>query len=115
MTHLNVNYPKMFKLNGYLDTYQYVHLKNIHYIALKCGNNEIEWVKEIKYLGYAFTSKLGFNAIIKKTMLKVCQRVAMIISFRLKGFKSAALRKALFNSYIMPIFTWIYPFSHLLL
>ncbi|CAF4605186.1 unnamed protein product, partial [Rotaria magnacalcarata] len=71
-------------------------------IALKCGNNKIEWVKEIKYLGYVFTPKLGFSAMIQKTMLKVRQGVAMVNSFRLKGFTLTALRKALFNSYVLP-------------
>ncbi|CAF3321965.1 unnamed protein product [Rotaria socialis] len=79
-------------------------------IALKCGNNKIEWVKEIKYLGYVFTPKLGFSAMIQKTMLKVRQRVAMVNSFRLKGFTSTALRKALFNSYVLPVFAWLFPF-----
>jgi hypothetical protein len=42
-------------------------------------------------------------------MLKIRQRVAMISSFRSKGFTSTTLKKALFMSYVLPIFAWLFP------
>lgn len=73
------------------------------------GEITVRWVKEYKYLGYWITPKLGFSNMIHKTKLKIRQRLAMVNCFRLSGSTSAQLRKALFDSYILPLFTWLFP------
>ena len=66
-------------------------------IELKCAEHSIAWASQVKYLGYICTPKLGFSAII--------------ISFRLCGHTSQQrVRKALFMSYAVPLFTWMFPF-----
>jgi hypothetical protein len=73
------------------------------------GNDQISWVKEYKYLGYIISSKLGWSKLIKSVECKVRKRVALIRSFKVFGSSSACLRKTLFYSHVLPIFTWIYP------
>ena len=73
------------------------------------GDIEVPWTKELKYLGYVITPKLGFGNMIRKTMLKVRQRVGMVNAFRISGSTSYPLRKVLFLSYILPLFTWLFP------
>ena len=72
-------------------------------------DNKLRWVREFKYLGYWITSKLGFGNLINKSMLKIRQRIGMINSFRFAGVISLALRKTLLLSYILPLFTWLFP------
>ena len=76
--------------------------------------NIIKWCKAFKYLGYWISPKLGWENMIKKTMLKIRQRLARINSFKLAGMSSVSLRRALFTSYILPLFTWLYPLFPLL-
>jgi hypothetical protein len=42
-------------------------------------------------------------------MMKIRQRVSLINSFRLFGLTSPQLRRVLFSSYVLPLFTWIFP------
>ena len=74
-------------------------------IEISSDNHKIQWVKEFKYLGYRITPKLGFGVFLKRTMLKARQRVGMINSVRISGSSSPRLRKALFLSYVLPLFT----------
>jgi hypothetical protein len=80
------------------------------------GWNEIQinWKSDYKYLGYVISSKLGWGKLIKQTEAKVRKRISLIKSFKLFGCSSVNLRKALFYSYVLPIFTWIYPIFPLL-
>jgi hypothetical protein len=77
-------------------------------------DDKINWRQEYKYLGYIISSKLGWGKLIKETECKVRKRVALIRSFKLYGCSSPSLRKALFYSHVLPIFTWIYPIYPLL-
>ncbi len=45
----------------------------------------------------------------KKTVMKVWQCVSLIDSFRLSCLTSPHLRRVLFSSYVLPLFTWMYP------
>ena len=69
---------------------------------------------DFKYLGYIISSKLGWGKFLKSTIFKVRQRVCLIKSFKLFGCTSPLLRKALFSSFVLPLFTWIYPIFPLL-
>ncbi len=73
------------------------------------NNTKINWVKEYKYLGYIISPKLGWGKLLKKKMVKARQRIALITRFKLFGCSSPHLRRALFSSFVLPIFTWIYP------
>ncbi|CAF4298278.1 unnamed protein product, partial [Rotaria magnacalcarata] len=62
-------------------------------IHFNSGSKEkINWVPEYKYLGYLISSKLGWDKFLK-----------------LFGCTSPTLRKTLFLSFVLPIFTWVYP------
>ena len=76
---------------------------------IPAGQNKTKWVKEFKYLGYWITPKLGFGTMISRCYLKIRQRVGMINCIRFEGSTSAPLRRALFLSYVLPIFTWLFP------
>jgi hypothetical protein len=76
---------------------------------ISAGDNMIQWTDKFKYLGYWFTPKLGFGTLIDKSMLKIRQRIGMINSIRIAGSTSLALRKALFLSFVLPLFTWLFP------
>ncbi|CAF4125459.1 unnamed protein product [Adineta steineri] len=73
------------------------------------GGDEIKWKKEYKYLGYIISSKLGWGNLIKDVECKVRKRLSLIRSFKLFGCSSPSVRKVLFYSHVLPIFTWIYP------
>ena len=72
-------------------------------------NDLINWKSEYKYLGYIISTRVGWGKLIKNLECKVRKRVALIKSFRLFGCSSPQLRKALFYSHVLPLFTWIYP------
>ena len=57
---------------------------------------------------------MGWAKFIKFTEAKVRKRIALIKSFKIFGCSSVKLRKTLFYSYILQIFTWIYPIYPLL-
>ena len=71
--------------------------------------NSIKWSKEFKYLGYFISPRLGWGKLIHKTMLKIRQRLVLINSFRFFGKSSLLLKRSLFSSFILPIFTLLYP------
>ena len=75
---------------------------------LYLGDTNIKWTQEFKYLGYWITPKMGWNTMINKAKLRIRQRVAMANSFRLFGTTSAKLRKILFLTYILPLFTSLF-------
>ncbi|CAF4217699.1 unnamed protein product [Rotaria socialis] len=74
----------------------------------------INWVSEYKYLGYIISSKLGWSKFLKHMMTKIRQRISLIKSFKIFGCSSTLLRKTLFMSFVLPLFTWIYPIFPLL-
>lgn len=74
----------------------------------------IKWVPDYKYLGYLISAKLGWGKFLKSMMSKIRQRISMIKSFKIFGCSSPHLRKTLFLSFVLPIFTWIYPVFPLL-
>jgi hypothetical protein len=78
------------------------------------GEEMINWTQDYKYLGYIISSRLGWGKLIKITEGKVRKRIALIKSFKLFGCSSPSLRKTLFYSHVLPIFTWIYPIYPLL-
>ena len=46
--------------------------------------------------------------------MKIRQRVSLIRSFKLSGCSSPQLRRAFFMSFVLPLFTWVYPLFPLL-
>ena len=78
-------------------------------VAFANGDDKcISWEKEYKYLGYIISSKLCWGKLLKDTECKVRKRIALIKSFKLFGCSSLSLRKALFYSHVLPLFTWLY-------
>ena len=71
-------------------------------------DNCICWKKEYKYLGYIISSKLSWEKLMKDTESKVRKRIALTKSFNLFGCFSPSLRKSLFYSYVLPLFTWLH-------
>lgn len=67
-----------------------------------------------EYLGLVISLKLGWGKFLHLIMFKVRQRVSVIKAFELFGCSSPRLRKTLFSSFVLPIFTWIYPIFPLL-
>jgi hypothetical protein len=78
------------------------------------SQTNVKWVQEYKYLGYIVSSKLGWGKFLKCTMNKIRQRICLIRSFKVVGSTSPLLRKTLFLSFVLPLFTWIYPIFPLL-
>ena len=68
---------------------------------------------DIYFNDHAHT-KLGWSKLLKSTKIKIRQRISLIKSFKLFGCTSPSLRKALFSSFVLPLFTWIYPIFLLL-
>ena len=77
-------------------------------------HTKLEWVSEFNYLGYTISSKLGWSKLLKSTKIKIRQRISLIKSFKLFECTSPSLRKTLFSSFVLPLFTWIYPIFPLL-
>lgn len=78
------------------------------------SSKTIDWKPDFKYLGYVISSKLGWGKFLKTMTNKVRKRIALIHSLKLFGSSSPFLRKALFYSHVIPVFTWIYPIFPLL-
>ncbi|CAF5209814.1 unnamed protein product, partial [Rotaria magnacalcarata] len=75
-------------------------------IMFDSGDDEsICWKSEYKYLGYIISSKLGWGKLLKDVECKVRKRISLIKSFKLFGCSSPSLRKALFYSHVLPLFT----------
>ena len=75
---------------------------------IQMGDNEIAWVNNFKYLGYYISSKLGWGKMISTTKSRIRQRVAIAMSCRIFGSSSKRLRRILFSTYILPLFTWLF-------
>ncbi|CAF4179157.1 unnamed protein product, partial [Adineta steineri] len=65
-------------------------------------------------IGYIISSKLDWGKLIKDVECKVRKRISLIRSFKLFGCSSPSVRKVLFYSHVLPLFTWIYPVYPLL-
>ena len=76
--------------------------------ALRCGGQSIEWTPSFKYLGYVLTTKLGWGRIIGMTKLRIRQQTSLIGLLKFSGSSSPALRRALFSSFALPFFTWLF-------
>jgi hypothetical protein len=72
-------------------------------------DRSINWSKGFLYLGYEICPKLGSSKMIFSTKLKIRQRITRMISFRLLGMSSCAVRKAVFNAHVLPPFTCLFP------
>ena len=73
----------------------------------------IKWVPEYKYLGYLISSKLGWGEFLKYMVTKIRQSISLIKSFKIFGSSTPSLRNS-FLSFVLPLFTWIYPIYSLL-
>lgn len=72
-------------------------------------DKSICWKSEYNYLGYIISSRLGWRNLLKDIEFKVRKRISLTKSFKLFGCSSPSLRKALFYSHVLPLFTWVYP------
>jgi hypothetical protein len=70
--------------------------------------HKISWVHSFSYLGYYLTSKLGWVTMIKEYKRRIRRRVAIEKCCTLGGTSSREFRKIIFNSYVMPLFTWTF-------
>jgi hypothetical protein len=75
---------------------------------LQCGNFKLEWVSSFKYLGYWLTTKLGWGNVIGRARLRIRQQTGLVKSIRYGGTSSTALRRALFSTFVLPFFTWLF-------
>lgn len=75
---------------------------------LICGGHKIQWTTSFKYLGYWLTTKLGWGDMIRKTKIKTRQRTALVNTFKYGGISSTGLKRTLFNTYVLPYFTWLF-------
>ena len=76
--------------------------------VLKCGDNVIAWTKQYKYLGYWITTKLGWSTMINAAAAKIRQRTALVNSCKFSGASSSGVRRVLFDTFIAPLFTWLF-------
>ena len=76
---------------------------------LEYSSMKLIWVFEFKYLDYWVCPKLGWGVMIRRTMLKIIERIASIAAFRSGDLSSPALRYTLFSSYVLPFFTRLSP------
>jgi len=72
-------------------------------------NSIINWQKNYKYLGYIISRKLDWGNLIRHTEMKIRRCISLINSFKILGSSTPNLRLALFHSFALPIFSWIYP------
>jgi len=75
---------------------------------VEMGGHKIAWVYSYRYLGYNLSSKLTWGNMISTYKSKIRQRVAIVRSCRLFGTSSLRLKRILFSSYVLPLFTWIF-------
>ncbi|CAF4733978.1 unnamed protein product [Rotaria socialis] len=75
--------------------------------------NRICWRPEYKYLGYIISSRLGWVKLLKNVQCKIRKRISLIKSFKLFGCSFPSLRKTLFYSHILPLFTWTIAAAHI--
>ena len=72
------------------------------------GERKVNWVSSFRYLGYNLTSKLGWGVMIDEYRKKIRKRVAIANACTLNGTSSRVFRRIIFNSYVMPLFTWLF-------
>ena len=58
----------------------------------------------IKYLGYSISPRLCWGKLIHRSMLKTRKRLLLVNSFKFYGKTFLVLKRALFSSYIFPLF-----------
>ncbi len=71
------------------------------------GENKIQRVNCLRYLGYILTSRLGWNNMLSSIKMKVRERMRIVRSCRIAGTSSQDLKKVLFATFVKPLFTWI--------
>lgn len=72
------------------------------------GGQKIAWVSDFRYLGYYILSKLGWSKMISVYKVKIRQRLAIIRTCKLHGTSSKEMRRILFISYVLPLFSWLF-------
>ena len=72
------------------------------------GENKLQLVNSYRYLGYHISSRLGWSKMIAVYKLKIRQRVGILRNIHIFGMSSPNLRKILFDSYVRPLFSWLY-------
>lgn len=72
------------------------------------NNSNVEWTSNYKYLGYIICTKLGWGKFISHMKTKIRKCISLIKSFKLFGLSSPDLRLAMFHTFTLPIFSWIF-------
>ena len=52
---------------------------------------------------------MGWGKFLERMKSKITNRISLIKSYRMFGCSSPGLGKTLFLSFVLPLFTWIYP------
>jgi hypothetical protein len=115
---------KLKKLFDYLEFYSTLSVQPINYkktellwtarairkppFNIAMGEHQLTWAKSFRYLGYHLSSKLSWSKMISTYKTKIRQRVAIVRSCKLYGTSSLKLKRVLFSTYVMPLFTWLY-------
>ncbi len=115
---------RLKKLFDYLEYYSILSVQPINYektellwtaraigkpkFDLSMGGHRISWVNSYRYLGYHLSSKLGWGKMISTYKSKIRQRVAIVRSCRMYGSSSLKLKRILFSTYVLPLFTWLF-------
>jgi hypothetical protein len=72
------------------------------------GEHQITWINSFRYLGYQLSSKLSGGQIISTFECKIRQRVVIARWCSFDGTVFLKLRRVLFSTYVMSLFTWLY-------
>jgi hypothetical protein len=72
------------------------------------GEHKISWVNSFRYLGYVISCRLGWGTMISTYKCKIRQRVAIVRSCRMYGTSSRKFKRILFETYVRPLFTWLF-------
>ena len=121
---------KLKKLFEYLEFYAVLSVQPINYkktewlwtaraignpkFEAHMGENKLQLVSSYRYLGYHISSKLGWSKMISVYKMKIRQRVAILRNIHLYGTSSPKFRRILFDSYVRPLFNWLYSIFPLL-
>ena len=115
---------KLKKLFDYLEFYAILAVQPINYgktewlwtaravgkpkFEVVMGENKLQLVNSYRYLGYHVSSRLGWSKMISVYKLKIRQRVGILRNIHLYGTSSPKFRRILFDSYVRPLFNWLY-------
>ena len=115
---------KLKKLFEYLEYYAILFVQPINYkktewiwtaraiggpkFEICMGGNKIELVRSFRYLGYHISSKLGWSKMISIYKTKIRQRVGILRNCRICGTSSTKFKRVMFDSYVRPLFTWLF-------